>query len=263
MTTIVAAKCSDGIVIACDSQASSEDEGTKKTDVNKIIPINDQTGQPNLMLAASGSVDDITLLKEALTKAAQYRQYKKESDIRGEMDRISRELFKEQNVKRAKEMGFDGPARLWKPDSVLAIRFPQPDKAGQSFGLYHLRHDGVSIPVEKYHTLGSGGPFADFLLNMNERLLPIVDPEYKGMPLHAMTISLMMVINQVKTTDLYSGGPVRLAVVSKDGAAEFSVKEILELQKTIIEAAESKFAKGTEIEQVIFKVLRVLIGGAF
>jgi 20S proteasome alpha/beta subunit len=65
LTTVVAAKCSEGIVIAGDSQGTSLGSQTKTLDMNKLIPVADGSGKNNLLLAASGSEDDIALLKEA------------------------------------------------------------------------------------------------------------------------------------------------------------------------------------------------------
>jgi 20S proteasome alpha/beta subunit len=263
LTTIVVAKCPEGIVVACDSQGTIDAEKTKNLAVNKIILISDGSLKPTMILAASGSEDDIALLKEAITNAVKTRQFDKDSEVRGEMDRILRELFKRHNVERSHELGLKGVVDLYNPDAILAVKFRKPDKTGQLFGLYHLRYDGLTVPVERYQCLGSGGLFARFLLDGNERMLPVIDPEYKGMPLPAMILSLMIVINQVKFTDLYSGGPTRLAIVSKDGAVELDNKDMIALQQTVITAAEEKLGNGSDMEKAMFRMFKAQIGGSF
>lgn len=261
LTTVVAAKCSEGIVIACDSQGSSLGSQTKTLDVNKVISIPDGSGRTNLLLASSGSEDDIVLLKEAITNSVKNRQFEKDSEVRGEMTRILRELFKKHNTERSIDMGLSRIQNLWEPDSVLAVKFSKPDKTRQLFGLYHLRFDGVAVPVEKYHTLGSGSTFADFLLGMNERFLPVLDLGWKDMNLIAMETSLLLVVNQVKHADLYSGGPTKLAIVDKDGARDVSVSEMLALQQAYIKVADDKLSKGSDLEKALLKMLKALVGG--
>jgi 20S proteasome alpha/beta subunit len=261
LTTVVAAKCAQGIVIACDSQGTSLGSQTKTLDVNKIIPIADGSGKNALLLASSGSEDDIALLKEAVANSAKNRQFEKDSEIRGEMTRILRELFKKHNTERSIDMGLSRVQNLWEPDSVLAVKFAKPDKAGQLFGLYHLRFDGLAVPVEKYHTLGSGSTFADFLLGMNERFLPLLDLGWKDMNLMAMETSLVLVVNQVKSSDLYSGGPTRVAMVDKEGAHELSVSDLLAIQQAYIKIAEEKLSNGSELEKALLKMLKALVGG--
>ena len=256
MTTIVAGKCSEGVVIACDSQATQETEGMKSI-VNKIVPITDGSHQPALILAGSGDADHITLLSEAITNSAKDRRFR-DKDLRGEMEHVLLELFKKHNVEKSKAIELDGVHMFFKPEAVLGVRFREPEKDGQSFGLYYLRPDGFCIPVKRFRTLGSGAKLADFLLGMGERQIEYFGLDYGTMDNEVLELLLMLITNQVKHGDLFTSGPTRIAVVDKSGARELSTSDMLTLQQKAFKKAEKNQAG---LQAVFLRVFKGMLGG--
>lgn len=252
LTTIVAGKCPDGVAIACDSQGTSEADGTKNLNVNKIVPITDGSGQPAMVLAGSGDSDHINLLAESITRSAKQRKFK-DSEIRGEMKTVLLRLYREHNVDHSRELGLDGVVQFYKPQAILGVRLKEPGPDGQAFGLYYLRPDGFVIPVPKYRSLGSGGHFADFLMGMTERQFPLMDLKWEDINLKALQLTLAMIVNQIKFGDLYSGGPTKLAIINASGAREITETELLTMQQEAITIAESK--KGS-LESIVLKLFK-------
>jgi hypothetical protein len=68
---------------------------------------------------------------------------------------------------------------------------------------------------------------------------------------------LPIIVNQVKYSDMYSGGRTKVAVVDKDGFREVPESEVAELQKIIADAAAAK--KGL-VDEAMLGVLRNLMG---
>ena len=81
MTTVVAIKSSNGIVLASDSQGSNDT--TKDLEISKIFQIND-----TIAVGAAGDIGHIKVLVSELKQQLETRKFKTELELREVLDNI-------------------------------------------------------------------------------------------------------------------------------------------------------------------------------
>jgi hypothetical protein len=213
LTTILGLRGKDGIVLACDSQASyKKGIDMKRLNVNKLFPIGTFDGSTNLALAGAGDADHITLLAEALTKGLTGRSFSDE-ELRSDVEKILLELHKKHNIERSRFFGLPEVEMFFSPMSILGAKLREPSSMGTQFGLYLLRPDGWVSPIEKYETVGSGGVFADFLLSQFDSGLKAIGEDLRAASIRFWETYAPTLLQQVKDADMYSGGRTRVAAI--------------------------------------------------
>lgn len=224
LTTVIGIRCKDGVVIACDSQGSYvKGLEMKRLDVNKIFPIM-KKNQPtvSLALAGSGDTDHIKILVEELNQALGDREFN-DRDLRENIEEILLRLHKKYNLERSRFLGLSEENMFFAPYSILGARL----KGDNSFGLYLLRPDGWVNPIDEYETIGSGAPFADLMLKQINRSLTVANMTLSSLNVRDAIMFSSYIINEVKTSDRYSGGLTRIGVVDINGFRQLPESEVI------------------------------------
>src|ERR1700730_1867055 len=126
LTTIVAIKCPDGIVMASDSQATVRAEKAKTLGVTKIFNINNFIG-----VGGSGDADNIILFVEHLTK--EFPQMSStENEFRDKIQNVFWHLHKKYNLDSREFLGINAPP--FNPTLLVGAK-----NGDNSFGLYLLK----------------------------------------------------------------------------------------------------------------------------
>lgn len=236
MTAIVGFICSDGIVIASESQESDEEVGMKRLDVTKVY----ETGQfkfedVEIIVAGTGSVAHIARAAELIEEkgfAPHFTTPRSVADIiedsMGTMSErygdLDLELIVGVHCKNCPKTGDSPPV----PIGLFTVT---PPGRGENVG--------VAEPVADYTATGTGGLFARYLLN---RLHDEDHPTTKLTMEEAITEAIY-IIEEVKKVDLWCGGPTQLLYITNDGKLgrkrPKEIKEIADRVATSDEVAKS------------------------
>lgn len=224
MTIIVGIVAKQGLVIASDSQASSfRGVQVKRSDYTKIydFAVNERF---NVLLTGAGQVAFVTKATEKIAEACQVQH----PNTLGELSELAEdkmnELTKRYVVDKAKQLGVmrnrdldesvSGPTKLQiePPSFVLVMGI-----AGEEQGIFVVSPEGIAEKAFKYTSLGSGSPFAEYLL---ARLCP-EEPSLN----EAIDIAAY-VVEEVKKIDPHCGGQTQVVCASKDGVSRKSSYEV-------------------------------------
>ncbi len=213
MTTIIGIKCKDGIVIASDSQASSQ---MKNMQVSKIFKINDNIG-----IGTAGSERSIKILVETLQQRLKPENLESEQKLRDNLENILLELHRHYSFERSRKLGFDDKniRNFFEVEAIVGAKL-----SNDTFCLLHIMSDGWIDTVNSYNAIGSGFPFANLVFNQQNRI-PMMD----GKSLSDLDISYNIwiasyIINEVKAIELYTGGNTKVVIITNEGFQEIPNK---------------------------------------
>ncbi len=225
LTTVVGIKCNDGIVLACDSQGSyKKGLDMKSLDENKIFPIPKGRQPAYLALAGSGDSAQIKMCVEELAEGLGDQRFS-DRQLRENVLSVLLELHRKHNVERSRFLGLAEVGMFFHPVSILGAKLE--DINGQmSFGLYLLEPAGWVNPIDEYETLGSGSALADLLMKQIKRSMNAFHITWSTLSVEDATMFSSYVINEVKTSDRYTGGMTKVAVINSGGFRELSETEV-------------------------------------
>ena len=110
MTTVIGIKCIDGIVIASDSQASSEMR--KDLETSKIFTIN-----PSIGVGAAGSIGHIRVFVEELKRRLATYTFETDTQLRGYIDGSLVDLYRIYNLERSLRLGYATSSIIFNADA--------------------------------------------------------------------------------------------------------------------------------------------------
>lgn len=230
VTTVVGIKSANGIVLASDSQGTSDNDGMKALDISKIFRLNKFMG-----VGASGDVGHMKVLVEELEERLEQSKFKTELDLRQTLDNILCELFREYNVERSKRLGYSETVLLFTPAAILGAKLED-----DTFVLYRLRLPPWVDAIEASESIGSGELYAKLLIRQQSRSVPAglsqIDLDYN------IWIS-MLTINEIKTFDSKTGGSTQVAIIDKNGFRQLKRDEIVTLYDKFRQTIASGFSE--------------------
>jgi 20S proteasome alpha/beta subunit len=231
MTTVVAIKSSEGIILASDSQGTYNT--MKDLEISKIFHINDSIG-----VGAAGDIGHIRVLIDELKQQLETRKFKTELELRHTIDDILCRLFRKYNVERSERLGFSETFLLFSPSAILGAKLDDG-----TFVIYKLRFPPWVFPVEEYEAIGSGELYAKLLLRQQMRVIPYGS---SGTLDYNAWIG-MLTINEIKTFDTKTGGNTQVAKIDKDGFRPLSRDEAKSLYNEYREIIATKLSQKLEI----------------
>ncbi len=222
MTVLVGLMCKDGLVVASDSQESDEDY-TKRLGVRKIY----DTGSfgfvdAELLLGGSGSNGYIKKAVELITDAGYAPFFTRPREVANIVEQIL--------GKMARRHGYGPEGKGLDVGFLLAAWCrntpkPEEDKEGnsksddadapRSYGLYSVTPPeegekvGLAEVVDDYIAMGSGGLFAQYLLDR----LHAEGHSPQTLTVEEGIIEAIYVIHEVNKIDLYCGGEIHAAYI--------------------------------------------------
>ena len=214
LTTILAIKCSDGIVMASDSQSTLRVEKTKTLGVTKVFEVN------NFMcVGGAGDADNVKLFVEHLTQ--QFPNISSsEIEFQDNIQKIFWRAHKKYNLDSREFLGND--ACPFNP--TLLVGAKNEDK---SFGLYLLKNTMV-YPQHEPVVIGSGGNLARLVIKILNRGMVVAGGSLHELPVEDVIGISCYIINEVKESDSHSGGETKVAVVGSNGVETLSQEKIQE-----------------------------------
>lgn len=225
MSTAIAIKSKDGIVLASDSQGTIHDR--KKITVEKVFKIN-----KNIGLVGAGRDHQIgELVRHFQGIQEEYENEKKLTDC------LNQYLFKLHEEKNNQEYAKIDLSSLddtlyFSPEVLMGIKLKD-----DMFYLYHgqfgilegsFKRRSISkiYVIDEYHTIGSGFVTArDFIEHVDNTYIKKLDKKISELPVEVNVGIAMYVICQAKKSDLYSGGDTQIGIVDNNEFRIISVDE--------------------------------------
>jgi 20S proteasome alpha/beta subunit len=215
MTTALAIKCSEGIVLASDSQGSTE---KIKSSVKKIHKINGNMG-----LVGAGDYTQIMDLVNVIIK----KNYTESNNLLTDLNNCLLQLHEEKNIPHLKTVTqiLDNQFPFTPEFLIGAIvknKYHIYHGVFTEIGKYKCKTSDIFEKLEPYETTGSGGSYASLLLKQQNRLYSSI-----GMNLSQLSIEInagiaCYIIDEVKNFDLHTGGDTQIAIINCDGYEEIS-----------------------------------------
>jgi proteasome alpha subunit len=229
MTTIIAIKCKEGIVIASDSQSTSR--VAKNMQVSKTYEINKSIG-----IGASGDERAIKVLVETLKQMIIPGDLKSEQVLKESIKKIVIDLHREYNSERSLKLGFDKIQFVFTPEALIGAIL-----SDGSFSLFHIMSDSWVDPVDDYKSIGSGFPLANLVLTQQSRYLNIGNKKFSELSLLNNSWIATIVINEVKAVEPYTGGNTNIVIIDEKGYDEIQDKKQQELYETLVNITTAEF----------------------
>lgn len=213
MTVIVGIVAKEGVVIASDSQASSfRGVEVKRSDYTKLydFAVNERF---NVVLTGAGQVAFITKAAEKIMQTCTLRHPNTLAELSELAEDTMNDLAKRYVIDRMKQLGVmksqaledmaAGPTQLQiePPEFVLMIGV-----AGDEHAIFVVHPQGVAERGFKYSSLGTGSPFAEYLL---ARLCP------EELSLEEAVDIAVYTVEEVKKIDPHCGGETQVVCATK------------------------------------------------
>jgi len=225
-TIIVGFKCTDGVVIASDSQAEfGRGVDVKRLNANKIYTIDGR-----YIIAGSGILAHIQVLVENVEFCLRNREGQQRSELnKDEAEKMAEEalwsLVKHYNVDRSNLLGL--PEReYFQPIAIFAGRSRENNI---EYYVYFLHgYDGTIEPVTDYGAAGSGAAYAELLLK---------SLYYEDITVEEAIKVAIYVVGEVKAIDPHCGGDTQVAILTADTSSQGDTR-LRMLTKSEIESIE-------------------------
>jgi 20S proteasome alpha/beta subunit len=202
MTILIGLRCSDGVLIASDTQSEfGRGAPVKRLNASKIYPIGEHCA-----IAGAGTVAHIQKSIDLIRYGLQEAESGKHSSLSDDeftdtIEKVTTASHKRYNIERAKYLG-DPREREWFTPMLICAAKCGSDK----FHLSLIHYEGLVEPIEDYGTAGSGAAYAEFLL---KSLYTEGIKVAKAIPIAIYTIG------EVKQIDPNCGGQTRVAIVKE------------------------------------------------
>jgi len=204
MTILVGMICTDGIVLAADSQETClGGVNIKRLDFEKICPLL-VTESATIVMAGSGQGAFISraaeILETKLTRSSMIRSPREVADL---AEDTLLEINRRYVTERALAMKID-ISEIEKPSLSLLLGMVLKSKEQSPYSIFSVFPEGVAQKETGYAALGSGSPFAEYLLSrMYRTSINVVQG----------SLIAAYIIEQVKSVEPYCGGPTYISVI--------------------------------------------------
>lgn len=244
MTIIVGVICKDGLVIGCDSQASSvKGVPVKRTEYTKIyeIPVG---GDGHALLSGAGTGAFVTRASELLGDKCKNSVCRNPREFADICEDVVTEIFKRYVIDKSKALGISkaktpqvvSGSIQWQeeptepPGVILMTGIQCRVNKNPEWCLYTVHPDGVAEKSDKYDAIGSGSAIAEYLL---ARLWS------EKLAVEQATKVVVYVIEEVKKIDPFCGGPTQVVSLSKSGAKRLNPREVKEIADLVMAQDEN------------------------
>jgi 20S proteasome alpha/beta subunit len=231
LTTVIGIKCSDGVILASDSQFTANK--MKILDGSKIFQINKFTA-----LGAAGRISQMKELVDEL-KAKLGKNILTDLEVRKRIENVLLTLHLRYNKPRSEKIGYT--VTPFRPSSILGVKL----KSG-IFKLYRLifsnDYDTAVDPIEVYDAVGSGDLLAALVLKQQSRPINSVGKTLADTPLKFNEFIGSYVINEIKDFDTFTGGSTKVAVIDNEGFREIPDDEVSKKYSLMVDQLSNFFS---------------------
>jgi len=221
LTIIVGIRCTDGALIASDTQAEfGRGVSVKRLNANKIHCFG------SYAVAGAGMVAHIEKAANAIDRGLKAGIKEKGTDLNEDetvdiLEKTITRVHKEYNIDRSRFLDDRNEREFFQPLLIFCGVSTLPDGSPHSC-LAIVHSAGLVEPIDDYATAGSGAAYAELVLKNYYRAGVSVD---EAIPIAIYTV------NEVKQIDPGCGGETRVAVVKEGKLKELSLQEVGDIAK--------------------------------
>ena len=264
MTTVIAIKSKDGIVIASDSQGTSN---TIKTKAKKIYKINRFVG-----LGGAGDsyqiMDVVNHLQKDLN-STEFSEYKTEVLLKESLAKSFGNLHKIKNVDQCANAGYYLESYFpFCPDVLILAKIKDEEDERFCFyrggfgeiGKYKVKISDAYMINSDFETIGSGSNLAYLVLSQQTRIYSLNNNRLSELPLKICIGVALYTISEVKDIDPLSGKDTVIAVIDKDEFREIPPKEHALYYDAMIEGLSKSItdlSNNRKMKEIVKKILSV------
>jgi 20S proteasome alpha/beta subunit len=219
LTIIVGIKCSDGALIASDTQAEfGRGVSVKRLNANKIHCFD------RFAVAGAGMVAHIEKAANAIERGLKAGIKEKGADLDEDeaidiLEKTITRVHKEYNIDRSRFLNDPDEREFFQP-LLIFCGVSSLATGGPHSCLAIVHSAGLVEPIDDYATAGSGAAYAELVLKNYYRA---------GISVKEAIPIAIYTINEVKQIDPGCGGETRVAVVNEGKLRELSVEEIRDI----------------------------------
>ncbi|MGZ5549096.1 MAG: hypothetical protein ACXWFZ_14225, partial [Nitrososphaeraceae archaeon] len=129
------------------------------------------------------------------------------------------ELHKQYNIEYAKKAGYKTGVHNFKAHGLLGTKLKD-----NTYGLYLLLPSSKDLviptvlPIHDYMSIGTGSRYANFMFKTQFRVLSTISQKpVSSLPMDFLIWIVTYIINEIKETDVYSGGHTNISIINKYG----------------------------------------------
>lgn len=210
MTTIIAMKCKDGIVMCADTQISNLKTGTRET-IGKLKPIGN-----NALIGCSGVINYIDVFVDKLSESF---------ELEGKcFDKIMCGIKNYSDFLNEYDVGKFTDYSMIFPEGIFAYY----DTTDNKFRLFRL--EPPAPPKEESVcnriAIGSGGPYADNLLRTSEKLLQKIEKNWEMLSTKLVSQFIFLMMRELSQFDLFTGDTNNMYIITKNEIKTITLREI-------------------------------------
>jgi 20S proteasome alpha/beta subunit len=263
LTTVIAIKSKDGIVIASDSQGTSN---TIKTKARKIYKINRFVG----LGGAGDSYQIIDVVKPAKKpNSNEFSEYKTEVLLKESLAKSFGNLHKIKNVDQCANAGYYLESYFpFCPDVLILAKIKDEEDERFCFyrggfgeiGKYKVKISDAYMINSDFETIGSGSNLAYLVLSQQTRIYSLNNNRLSELPLKICIGVALYTISEVKDIDPLSGKDTVIAVIDKDEFREIPPKEHALYYDAMIEGLSKSItdlSNNRKMKEIVKKILSV------
>jgi 20S proteasome alpha/beta subunit len=219
MTTALAIKCNDGIILASDSQGTYQN--TIKLCIYKVFEIN-----KNIGLVGAGNDEHTRYFVDNYKKIS--KNYETEIELttflRDYIDSLHKEINKP--VTSIHDKVSNSPSSF-KPELLIGTKLKDDE-----FYIHHIQFvDEIGLPNLKpiveikheFEVIGSGSYWAIPAIGTISKDLASINKNLSDLPIEINVGIAMHAISQAKESDLGSGGDTQIRIIDNNGFSKINV----------------------------------------
>ncbi|HEV2494512.1 MAG TPA: hypothetical protein VG204_15730 [Terriglobia bacterium] len=216
MTAIVGLFCSEGIVIASESQESEDEIGLKRLDVTKVYDTK-RFGFTDVEIIVAGTGTSAYIARAAELIAE--KGYAPHFPTPRSVANLVEDCMGDMKTRYGDKLDLELLVGVYCKQCPLKDEERDTDTPPPEIGLFSISAPeeeekvGVAESITDYSSLGSGGLFARYLLNR----LHDEDHSTMSLDMDSAIREAAYVVEEVKKVDLWCGGPTQLICIRKSG----------------------------------------------
>ena len=164
MTILIGMPFKNGIVMACDSQGSAGN--VKHLDRRKMraVSIRFPTGFGHIVLAGAGGAAYSSKAAEDIQHSCEGKLFRSPRDVADEVEDAVLAVYKRYVLDRQRKLGFEPSVTDDPPELGIMLAVSLWTGESSENGLYTIFPDGLAQSEDSYATMGTGSPYAEYLL---------------------------------------------------------------------------------------------------
>jgi len=240
MTVLVGVPYDSGIIMASDSQGSTTGAfAVKHLNRSKLRKLNAKVsrgGFGEIVIAGAGGSPFISKAAECVKEELDGNWFSSARELADSAEDALLKVYKRHVLDKADKLGLK-PSQYDTPDLgvMMGISLARKNAGDGAItwkdnALFTISADGIAQREDDYSTMGSGSPYAEYILQRGWR---------ENMPMIMALHLAIYAVEEAKKVDPFCGAQTRVVVLTNGVGVDFPIPEVQEIVKRLAERDES------------------------